>query len=359
MKILCCLALLCFFHNDVFAQHGFDPGYIINQNRDTVRGFVETTEEKNLSVTVHFKKESNSELKEYTPKDLFGFGINQEPYRSVRFRNTTEGDLMDTVFARQLVSGDYNLFTFVTSTRYFLLQKDTSIFLLYDESQDGAGNIDRVGNFRNYLNFISVSCDQLKDRYKQVGYGEKSIADFVQQTNNCVSGKSSQEYGHTRQKLTITPIIFVGGLPLSGQNGFFTGNFSLRMTLPRIDKKLSLNIGVNYSSSTYMTAESKALNPLYQYYTNDKILSIPLTVQYNVLLTRVQPYFYLGFSYSQIKIDNLGSGFWIEPDNNYNSFNVIAGVGVEVRVIYGLFVRAELRVETLFQYPGIGLSYHF
>ena len=172
-------------------------------------------------------------------------------------------------------------------------------------------------------------------------------------------GKSSQEFKHSKQKLAITPIIFAGGLPLSGQNAFVTGNFSLRMTLPRIDKKLSLNIGVNYSSTTYMTAESEALNPLYQYYTNDKILSIPLTIQYNVLLTRVQPYFYLGCSYSQIKIDNLGTGFWIGPDNNYNSFNVIAGVGVEVRVVYGLYVRGELRVETLVKYPGIGLSYHF
>ena len=125
MKILHCLALLCLFHNVVIAQHSFDPGYIINQNRDTVRGFVETTEEKNLSGTVHFKKESNGELKEYFPKDLFGFGINQEPYRSIQFSNTIEGNLMETVFARQLVSGDYNLFTFVTSARFFLLQKDT------------------------------------------------------------------------------------------------------------------------------------------------------------------------------------------------------------------------------------------
>ena len=90
------------------------------------------------------------------------------------------------------------------------------------------------------------------------GYSEKSIADFVQQTNNCFSGGSPHEFGDNKQKLAITPIIFAGGFPLSGQNAQTTANFTLRLTQPRIDKKLSLNIGVNYSSTTYKTAESEA-----------------------------------------------------------------------------------------------------
>lgn len=112
MKNLRCLFLFCLFLNTGFAQHGFDPGYIINHNRDTVWGLIETTEEKNLSGSVHFKKETNSELKEYYPGDLFGFGINPEPYRSIRFINTIDGNTSDTVFARQLVSGQYNLLFF-------------------------------------------------------------------------------------------------------------------------------------------------------------------------------------------------------------------------------------------------------
>src|SRR5664279_4490596 len=178
MKILLCLVFLHLFYNTLSAQKGFDPGYVITHSRDTVKGFIETTEEKNLSNSVHFKKEINGELKEYLPQDLFGFGINREMYKSIFFSNTTNGNIMDTVFARQLVSGAYNLFTFMGSARFFLLQKDTSIYLLYDESQDGAGQIDRVGNFRNYLNFISVSCERLKNQYKDVGFSESSIADF-------------------------------------------------------------------------------------------------------------------------------------------------------------------------------------
>lgn len=358
MKFLSYLLMLCLFHSTIIAQKNFDPGYIINHNRDTVKGFIETTEEKKLSSSVRFRKETSGELQEYNPGDLFGFGIGQVLYKSFIFNNTVSGSRMDTVFARQLVSGEYNLFTFVTSDRFFLLQKDTSLYLLYDESQDGSGTIDRVGNFRNYLNFISVPCENLKDKYKGIGYSENSLADFVQKTNNCISGGSSRIYGQ-KQKLEITPIIFAGGLPLSGQNAYFTGNLSLRFTLPRVDKKLSLNIGVNYTNTTYMTAASEALNPYYHYYTKEEIFSIPLTIQYNVLLTRVQPYFFLGCSFAQNKTDNLGTGFWIEPDNKYNSLNIIAGLGVEARVAYGFYIRGEYRFEALIKYPAIGLSYHF
>jgi hypothetical protein len=105
MKTFRCFVLLCLLHTTLNAQHGFDPGYVVNHNRDTVKGFIETMEEKSLSGSVHFKKEINGGMKEYNPKDLFGFGINQELYRSIRFSNTIEGNKMDTVFARQLVSG--------------------------------------------------------------------------------------------------------------------------------------------------------------------------------------------------------------------------------------------------------------
>jgi hypothetical protein len=67
---------------------------------------------------------------------------------------------------------------------------------------------------------------------------------------------------------------------------------------------------------------------MYTFITKEQIFGIPLTVQYDVLLTRVQPYFYLGFSNGNIKIDNLATGFWVQQHDNHNSFNVGADLGV-------------------------------
>ncbi len=67
------LLIFCLFHFTLPAQENFDPCYIINYNRDTVKGFIKAAVEEDLNVTVRFKKEINGELKDFGPADLLGF----------------------------------------------------------------------------------------------------------------------------------------------------------------------------------------------------------------------------------------------------------------------------------------------
>jgi hypothetical protein len=218
--------------------------------------------------------------------------------------------------------------------------------------------VEQLANYQNYLNFISVPCESLKNKYTQISYDEKSISDFVLATNNCISGGSSRSF-YQKQKAVLTPIVFAGGLPISGQENQITANFTLRVVFPHIDEHTSLNIGVNYSNTTYMMAYSKSLNSNYQYYTKEQITSIPFTVQYNVTQGRVQPYFYLGFSYAHITKDNLGSGYWVQPNENYYGFCLVGGLGIEAKIVSGLYIKADWRYELFMQYPAVGVSYHF
>jgi hypothetical protein len=358
MKLFPCLILFIIIHFTLRAQQSSDPGYIINHNRDTIRGIIKSAVDEDLNESVYFKKATNDEWTQYGPSDLIGFGFNNEIFRSIHFLNTSKGNTADTTFAKQLVSGLYNLFTYTNgSRRFFILKKDTTIYLLYDELM-GSGEMEQAANYQNYLYFISINCDKLKNMSKQVGYNEKSISNFVQETNNCISGGSSVIY-FQKQKVVVTPIIFAGGLPLSGQESQITANLQLRFTLPRLEKKASLNIGLNYSSTTYMTSDAKALNSYYQYYTRTQIVSFPFTVQYNLTQTRIQPYLYLGCSGTYSTVNNLSSGFWVKPNEKGYSGTMVAGVGIEARIISGLFVRADWRYEAILEYPAIGLSYHF
>jgi len=179
----------------------------------------------------------------------------------------------------------------------------------------------------------------------------------VQATNNCNSAGSSTSF-YQKQKTILTPSVFVGGLPM-GQESQLTANFTLQITFPHVDRQASLNIGLNYSNTTYMMAYSKSLNANYQYYTREQITSIPFTVQYNVTQSRVQPYFYFGASYAHITKDNLASGYWVQPNENYYGFCIVAGLGIEAKIVSGLYARADWRYELFMQYPAIGLSYHF
>jgi hypothetical protein len=320
---------------------------------------IKTSVEADLFESVSFKKDINSEWIQYGPSDIIGFGFEYGKFNSIHFLNSSKGNTADITFAKQLVSGLYNLFTYTNGARrFFILQKDTTIYQLYDEFVSTTGEIEQGANYQNYLYFISIPCDKLSNKSKQVGYDEKSIADFVQETNNCISGGSSLSY-YAKQKTAITALVFVGGLPISGNESQLTANFQLRFTIPRVDKHVSLNIGLNYSSTTHMTDDGKNLMEGYQYYTREQILSIPLTIQYNVTQTRVQPYFYLGFSGTYSIVDNLATGFWVDPDTRGYSGTFVGGVGVEAKIIPHLFARVDWRYESIVEYPAVGISYHF
>ncbi len=265
LQFIPCLIVFLSIHFTLTAQQ--TPGYIIKQNRDTVKGLIKTVVDADLSESVFFKIETNGEWTRYGYADLSGFGFENETFRSIRFLNTSKGNTIDTTFAMQLESGAYSLFTYANNgRRFFLLQKDTSISLLYDNLYSTTGDVEQAANYQNFLYFISIQCDKLKNKYKQVGYDMKSISDFVQKLNNCVSGGTAVSY-YQRQKITATAIIFVGGLPVSRQKSQLVANLSVRFILPRVNNHLSLNIGLNYSSTTYMTTYNKTLNPLYRYYT--------------------------------------------------------------------------------------------
>ncbi|HEV3412263.1 MAG TPA: hypothetical protein VG101_07285 [Puia sp.] len=358
--VLIALILFLSFHFSSFAQHDFAPGYIIKPNHDTVKGLIKSVPDADLSASVSFKTDMTGEWIQNGLSDLLGFGFENEIFRSIQFLNTSKGNIKDTVFARELVSGSYNLFTYSDNNErlFFLLQKDTTINLLYNDFVSSTNDLEQTGNYQNFLNFISISCDKLKNEYQRVAYNEKSISDFVQKTNNCISAGSSLRY-YKNQKTVVTPIIFAGGLPVSSQRHLFTANLLVRLTFPRVNNHISLNIGLNYTSMNYMTSYNQSLNPPYRYFTHQQIESIPLTVQVNFTHSRIQPYVYAGFSAYYSNLVNLANAFYVQANEKGSGVSGVAGLGIEARIIAGLFIRAEWKYDVIVQYPAIGLSYHF
>src|ERR1700682_3485182 len=140
MKFIKCSVILCLFHFNVMAQQNFDPGYIIKPNRDTLNGFIKIELESDLTSSIQFKKDEGSALKEFLPADLLGFSMGENIYKSMRFMNTAEDSVMETAFVKQLVRGEYNLYAYSKpDRRYYLLQKDETLYFLYDEVNRNSG----------------------------------------------------------------------------------------------------------------------------------------------------------------------------------------------------------------------------
>jgi len=356
MKTLRCLVVFFLIHLSLIAQKNFDPGYIIKHAQDTVRGFIEVAMESELTMGIKFKTEANSELKEYAPADLLGFGLEQNVYRSMRFLNTSGDTLKETAFVKQLVSGEYSLFYYVTPDRnFYLLQKDTSIYFLYDRISSSSGEIIKEGNYQNYLHLISIPCEKLSNRYERVEFDNKNMANFVLAVDQCISGNATSFY--QKQKTAIQPFVFVGGLPISGTSQF-TANFTLQFTLPRIDNHASLNIGIDYSNTVKTTPERNISNHFYNLITRNIIYSVPVTFQYNFTTTRVQPYIYGGFSGAYLVASNDNQIGETPPSPQFQAAGVL-GMGIQAMIFSKLFIRLDWRYEIILQNPAIGILYRF
>ena len=119
-KAFSCFVMLCIFFSTTLAQQTFEPGYILEHNRDTVKGYIENAMEYELTLSVKFRTDDKSPVKEYGPSDLAGFGIGKAVYENIRFQNELNKTQVNA-FVKKLVTGEYDLFSYVTAERKFYL----------------------------------------------------------------------------------------------------------------------------------------------------------------------------------------------------------------------------------------------
>ncbi len=361
MKFLKCVAIFVSIHLTLHAQQSFEPGYIIDHNRDTVRGFTVVALNRDLTNSVEFKKNETGEIKEYKPADLYGFSTGKDIYLSKHFMNTAQDSALETAFVKQLVKGEYSLYSYSKNDMvFYLLQKDTTIYFLYDRVTDNLGEIKQEGNYMNYLNLISVGCDKLANMYSKVVYNEKDMAEFVVRADNCSSNDKAINY-YQKAKSETHVFAFVGGFPPNLTQ--FTANFSLQYSLPRVYKNLFLNVGLNYSYTSKQTTLNDYSHDVYT--NNYSIISVPCTIQWNFTTSRVQPFLNAGLSLGIYNETSTYYDYGLPINPQKLVLAIVMGAGIQVRVGSRFYIRGEevynfnQQYNMAFENPAIGVAYRF
>lgn len=348
------------------AQDTFKPGYIVKNSSDTVKGFIEEGDESKISGIVTFKKNlSETAAQSFTVADIKAFGFEGgNTFRKIAY---TDPDNKPTEnFAKSLLKGYYNLYDFLKQDRRFYIiknQQDSS-YLLYDDYFTSSGSYVQYGNYRNVLVFICGSgCEKLKDRATQASFNDGALIDFVKQVNACVAPSSQSEVLYIKPKMETRFFVYAGGMTF-GKKHELTGRVNARFTLPSVDRKTSLNLGVNYMQHF----EDKDIYiPYAGNYngakTNEKVttnyVSINATFNYYLTNGKVRPYFDGGFGYS-IRNQSGELNFERQPTtHNDKGLTYVAAIGVDVNITPSLFIKAEWRQETVAHLPTVGIAYFF
>jgi hypothetical protein len=353
-----CLNLIVF---TVAAQDHPLPGYIVRTSGDTVRGFLREEGTSELLHQIAFKSAAADDYTNYSFDRVSAFQYQDgNLYRAISFNNVSlDQPVVQTHYARLLVSGEYDLYSFTERDRlFFLVRKDSSYHLLFDDDIH-VGTYNK-GNFRNELNFFSVFCETSKNGIENIVYGEHSMMEFFQKLDACLAPNRAVTSYYHKTKVVVGFSAYGGGIDM-GERSQLTGEARIRFMYPQLNPSISLNIGFRYARVVKKISDPNYLvAKIYHKVTYD-MTSIPLTFQYNFFPRGiVQPFLYAGLSalreniITDLPLNDFPPTFF----QKWSASGFVGG-GVEVNVTHFLKARAEMRYEDIVQWPTVGLLLSF
>jgi len=339
------------------AQNHPLPGYIVRVSGDSIHGFLKEQGTDESSRQISFKKTADDkEYQIYTPVEVKAFQYDGgNLFRAIGYSDN-RGSVASyrTNFARLLVTGEYDLYSFTEKDiLLFLARKDSSFYLIFDDDIDQVPII--PGNFRNELNFFALSCDELKGQIDKVNYTPVDVTEFFKKVDVCVSPTKSVTSYYHKPKGKLSFYANAGGISL-GSRYEYSLDLGLRLTWPQLSPGVSLNAGIRYAYVQSRIADPNYLLTTIWHKDTYKLKSLPVFIQYNFTRGIVQPFILAGLSL--LTMDNVTDLQKTGSDAYYHRIGpaILVGGGVEVRLLRTLRARAEWRYEYMSQYPTVGLA---
>ncbi|MGB4770357.1 MAG: hypothetical protein WBP58_02815 [Chitinophagaceae bacterium] len=352
------IALFFFCISSLHAQVNYETAQIILTNGKKLNVEIKKDLDAKLSKGIEYRKNESSAVEQLKPQDIKSIVFESgQVWETVQYVNPLDSNKTSTVLGKYLVKGKYKLFSIpmYQSQHYLLSSPDGNQYYLYNDEIRPNGERLRMGNYVDGLAQMSTNCADLKGRAEKTTYGDKEMAKYVADLNRCVGFEPEVFY---QKPVTETKLMVFGGGMFLGQDKFEGfGQFIVRFRKPELSRKVSLNTGLNLS---YFRGQET--DELYNLPYNSQIwyLSLPITVQYNFLEKKFQPFLNAGISmlYRQEKSSN---PFIIDENSFKESIRpaFIISVGAEWYVSDQFFVKGEWRYEYYRHYPFVGIGYKF
>ena len=351
---------------NVYSQD-FRPGYIINNNLDSVNGFVAYRSGAKNLLECLFRQTKKGETIRYSPEQLKAYGFHGDK----SFRTVTpprELALSQKIFASQLVAGSMSLLkikkTFVISL------KDSLVLLpvpVNKEVKNSDGNWSkRDKRYVGILNYLIRDCQLSAD---EMSYSGGDLTNLIQSYNRC-KGETASLY--SLKPLGKLNFIFFGGYSRSNMamdlftDVTFSPSYSviagagLELSSPRIFDRLFFSADVWYHKSFYQAYEKIpfAGNIRHQdIFVDVSYVRIPVGFKYNFRNINT-PYIKMGMSFTAINKIEIKTWEEVEApdgavygDEKWGGYNVKDPKGIWIalgfdRIVYRkLKLFAELRYE--------------
>lgn len=358
--------LLLFTAANVYSQD-YRPGYIINNNLDSISGLVAYRSDGKNLLECLFRQTKKGETVRYSPDQLKAYGFHGDK----QFMSVTpppELGLSQKIFANQLVGGSMSLLkikkTFVISVKDSLVLLPVPVSKEFKNSDGNWSKKDK--RYVGVLNYLLRDCQLSAD---DMSYSAGDLTNVVYSYNRCKGETASLS---TQKPLGKLNFIFFGGYSRSNMamdlftDVTFSPSYSvlagagLELSSPRIFDRLFFSADVWYHKSFYQAYEKIpfAGNIRHQdIFVDVSYMKIPIGFKYNFRNINT-PYIKMGMSFTAI--NNIEIKTWEEVeapdgavygDEKWGGYDVKDPKGIWIalgfdRIVYRkLKLFAELRYE--------------
>lgn len=216
------LASVFIFHSGkILAQENFQPGYILQNNGDTVYGSIDYRNWEKSPDRILFKAKNHPEPQICLPMTVKGFMVADARYRGavvqtevspVNTDDLTHDPALrfetDTTFLEVLVEGPSELLYYMNEAgnrQFYLGNGNETIFLTYKKylkDFEGKTIVAENNNFRNQLIYYFNDCSNLQGKISKTSYNQTGLTDLFNAYYVCKQQLSA--YQRNRDKTRVT-----------------------------------------------------------------------------------------------------------------------------------------------------------
>ncbi len=313
----CCLSFVFTAMFYVSAQKGYQDGFIITTQNNTIKGEIDyRTNAQSYQIC---KFQNGNIITEYVPAELSGYGYTNG-------KLFTSGLIQDS-FVEVLVKGYLSLYK--NGLSYFVQKSEGKLHeFSYQkiktvvEGEDGDSKYmgTKDSRWRGMVAYLIADCNPDTKQLKSLKLSERSLTNFVANYNECKGAQyivyqenkpwAEVNYGMmaglTRSFIQIDHISNITQYKYLDYHYTSTDpSFGLfaAISSPRIAPRLSLQPEIHFHQASFHSLIVKqGLSLTETLYTDIKLtsLSVPLSVKYNFLLREITMYFQAGIHYNRI-----------------------------------------------------------
>ena len=360
----------------LFSQALYVPGYVVNNDQDTIMGEFKNDFDSHYASSINFRKLNTEPFILYKPQELKAFfiaGKYQSLYESKQVEEKEQGKLVKKQeFLRVLIKGRINLFfrSLSLSNFHFYAEKPQEKAFLHKlervkvkiiDTETGETQTKKRDVFRSVLNVLLLDCPEVHSRIARTHFSRKSLIRLIEQYNSCgAHGDSSTVFNQQRilHQNGLMATLYPAGSDdrnEGGINGDIIVGILHRIYLPAISKRWYAETRFtfnqftqnNYSRNDSLIKRSQFVNLSFLVANRYNLGKIQYYINGGVSLFYVPSYYYN---------NSINQGNLVRKESFIAPYPTLgAGVNIAVNKTH----RINMEFGLLFILPQLSVGYVF